>query len=152
MSTTTTREQAWRFARLLVVEDGATYAEAAEQTGLPLSTIQKRAASEHWQDQRGSSLSYAAQVAMLSRQALTAIVDDKGQVDPQRAYAWKTMEQMRQSLVQRDDSEKHRRTHMAEFIDALVAYLDREDPTALAAIGPHIRPFVEQQEATWARD
>jgi len=147
----TTREEAWRIARLMVVEDGLAYADVAEQTGLPLSTLQKRAAREGWQDQRAHDLGYSAKVAAMKRQALADCIDAEGNVDPQKVYAWKAIEQVfpEHRYGETEDGNRFRSPHLVEFIEELVAYLEREDRTALEAVAPHVRPFVEQLEATW---
>lgn len=55
-----TRADAWTLARFYVVEQGATYAEAANASGIPLSTLQKRASDEGWQSERKTNNDYGA--------------------------------------------------------------------------------------------
>ena len=62
----------WAEARRLVVSEGLTYAEVAEETGLPKSTIEKRAAREDWQGERERAVAYALQARAFKALALKA--------------------------------------------------------------------------------
>ena len=69
-----TRAEAMAEARRLVVQEGATYAEASTATGIPLATLQKRAATEEWQGQRDSSMSYDAQMRAIKAALAAGLV------------------------------------------------------------------------------
>lgn len=67
-------DRAIRDARQLVVEEGSSYAQAAEATGLSVSTIQKAGADGGWQAARQrytlESAGYSDKVRRLKRRAL----------------------------------------------------------------------------------
>lgn len=155
-----TRSDAWAEAHRLVVHEGYSYTEAAEATGIPLSTLQKRAASEEWRQKRDVQMSYAAQVrtlkAGLLAQALKLMspgADGEKPPDPaaaaQLVYAWKQAESTypeHRYGGQKDDP-KVRLAVALEVLDALVAYLGRSDRAALTKLEPHLAPFARELEA-----
>lgn len=147
----TTVKDAWELARALVVAEGYTYAEASDETGIPLSTLQKRAAREDWQSAKRHEMSYRAQIGALKRKALHKVLAAED-IDPQAIYAWKAIEQAypEHRYGRADDGSRWRRDHLVEFVEALVAHLEGDDPAALAALAPHLEPFVAKLEAQWA--
>lgn len=131
-----TRDDAWEAARRLVVGEGATYAEAAEATGIPLSTLQKRAAAENWQKEREHALSYAAQVKLLKQKALDKALASG---DPQDMYAWQKIEAAWPEHRYTAKADPRLRLQVgAEVLQLVVDVLTELAPNALAEIEPHI--------------
>ena len=152
----TTRSDAWAEARRLVVHEAATYPDAATATGIPVSTIQKRAAAEGWQADRDTQGSYSAQIRSLKAKLLEralAAASDPSLGDPsQLVFAWKQAEAAfpeHRYRPQQDDP-KARLTVMLDVVDELVAYLTDVDRNALTALAPHIVKFGEQFKAKHA--
>jgi len=156
----TARDQ-WAEARRLVVAENYTYEEVANALNLPVSTIQKRAAREGWQDQRQASFGYAQTVrrlkALALQKALAAIeaaesADDIGKAT-QLLYAWQKTEQAypeHRYVEQEVDPRLHLRVGL-EVVEELVSFLVEVDRAALAAIQPHLVPFAQRLEAAHAK-
>ncbi len=148
------RELRWVEARRLVVHEGMSYEDAAVACDIPLSTLQKRAAAERWQEERSTGQSYAATVRALKAATLARAhqaMTDAG-TDPQAAtqllFAWRSAEtawpEHRYAPAAADP--KARLAVAAELLEQLVAYLERTDRAALAALAPHIAPFAAEVE------
>jgi hypothetical protein len=143
-----TRAEAWDLARDLVVRGGQTYAEVAAATGLPLSTVQKRAARENWKAEADTATDYSARVRALKNKALDAALAGN---DPQLFYAWQAMERAwPEHRYTRAQNPAERREVAATVVEQLVAYLADVDRNVLAALQPHILPFAKHLEVTWA--
>ncbi len=144
------RREAWEEARRLVVQERHTYAQAADATGLSVSTLQKRAAQERWQDQRRTASSYSDQVRALKVAALEQALRDPG--DPQKLYAWQQLEKAwpEHRYAQEDEDPKVRLRIALEILEELVSFLGEVSPTALEALRPHLRPFGEKLEERYA--
>lgn len=150
-----TRAAAWDEARRLVVCEGLDYAAAAETTGLPLSTLQKRASAEQWKKQAKVSADYNATVRALKAITLEKAIESmrnaetpKDAIDAaQLLYAWKTAEgaypEHRYTAAQ---DPKARRAIQVGTLEQLVAFLEREDRHALAALAPHLASFASELE------
>jgi hypothetical protein len=134
------RTAAYDEARRLVVAEGYTYEEAAEATGIPASTLQKRGCAENWMDQRAHSMSYAASIRALKVKLLEKATASR---DPQDVFAWRQVEtawpEHRYQPAQADP--RARLALVLELLDELVNYLAEQAPDALAALRPHIAPF-----------
>lgn len=135
-------------ARRLVTQEGASYAEAAEATGIPLSTLQKRGAAEGWLEKRDVSRSMEA-----SREALRAAILDRTLAlaqDPQSkpnevaqlVHAWRGLEAVSKGVSVLDDPAEREKVAL-EVIMALVEYLGEKNPTALAPLQGEIRGFLK---------
>ncbi|MCA9640128.1 MAG: hypothetical protein KC492_05510, partial [Myxococcales bacterium] len=121
-----TRAEAWHEARRLVVEEQWGYSEAAKAVGLPLSSLQKRAAREGWQNQRQADNSYHAQVRALKVAALKKATENPG--DAQAIYAWVKMEQAwPEHRYGGAQDPATRRAAALEMFEALIDYLGDED-------------------------
>lgn len=146
-----TRAEAWDVAKALVVRDGATYAEASSASGLPVSTIQKRAADEGWQADRETSVSYAATIKALKQGLLAKamLALDAGEDATQLVFAWKTAEatfpEHRYSPTKLSPGAKL--AVAADLLDILVKYLSEHDTVALAKVQPHILEIGKRFEA-----
>lgn len=143
--------EAWDLARRLVTGEGRTYAEASAETGIPESTLQKRAAKEDWQRQRGQSETYIAgmralKVAMHCN--LTKRVEAGEKIDPQELYALIQLERAipeHRYQTAREDP-KARLAVAINLLDELVDYLAEQAPDVLAGLRPHINPFSRRLE------
>lgn len=150
------RLEALAEARRLVVQEGLSYGEAAEATGVPLSTIQKRASAERWQEERDVQGSYTAQIralkAGLLQKAMTAMADG---TDPtQIVFAWKQAEAVypehRYNRATTAPDPKAQLAIGVQVLEALVEYLGEHDRNALAAVQPHLRAVAQLVEARLA--
>lgn len=154
----TARDQ-WAEARRLVVQESYTYEQVADELGLPVSTVQKRAAREGWQDQRQASFGYAQTVrrlkALALQKALAAIeaaetADDIGKAT-QLLYAWQKTEQAypeHRYVEQEVDPRLHLRIGL-EVVEELVQFLVEVDRAVLAALQPHLAAFGQRLEARY---
>lgn len=151
------REEAWVVCRDLVVAEGYTYAEAAEATGIPRSTVEKRASRDGWQQDRKHAMSYRATVGALKRalldKAIAAAKSGDASGAAQATYAWKQAESAFPEHRYSKAGSKSSQVYLAallELLDALVAYLGELDPGALRALQPHLQPFAARVEAQYA--
>lgn len=140
-----TAAEAAREAKRLVIDEGFTYAQAADATGIPVSTLQKRGAAEDWQGQRQSAASYSAQTRALK---VALLQDAAATKDPQKVYAWSVMEKAfpEHRYVKGTDDAGTRLAVGAEVIEALVEHLDQEDRPALTKLAPHLQSFAARWE------
>lgn len=142
----------WAQAKHLVVQEGASYGQAAEAAGLSLSTLQKRAATEGWQAQREAALSYADKVQRLKNRALDELLSDTA-LDSQKLFAWQKVEQVfpehRYKKADEEDPRLRIRTGL-ELLEELVAYLGEVDTVALDKLTPHLAPFAARLEKRYA--
>lgn len=153
-----TRQQAFDEARRLVTVEGYSYAEAAEATGIPLSTIQKRASAEGWQKQAETAMSYGAQIKAMKAALLARIVTltESGSADwnavTQLIHAWRGMEtafpEHRYNAQEADP--KARLGLILELLEHLVSYFEKADRNLLTALQPHLKPFAEHLEGIYA--
>lgn len=147
------RAEAWDEARRLVTHEGASYVEAAAATGIPISTLEKRAASERWQDQRDTQMSYAAQIRALKAGLLQKALDAMaaGQDPTQITFAWKQAESAypEHRYVPTKEDPKVRIRVAVEVVEELVAYLTETDRNALMVLQGHIEPFGRRLEAKY---
>lgn len=155
-----TQRDLWAEARRLVVSESFTYEQAAKELGLPLSTVQKRAAREGWQDQRAASFGYGQTVRRLKvlalEKALKGVEEAETADDVAKAtqllYAWQKTEQAypehRYAEVEADP--KLLLKVGLEVVEQLVTFLVERDRSALAALQPHLTPFAQQLEARHA--
>lgn len=155
-----TRRDQWAEARRLVVCEQFSYAEAAEAAGVPLSTLQKRAAAERWQDQQDASFGYGQTIRRLKtislKKALEQIESAESAEEIAKAtqllYAWQKTEQAypEHRYTKPEADPRVKLAAGIETLEDLVAYLEVHDRSALMALQPHIRPFAEQLEAQHA--
>lgn len=145
----TTRE-AWEEARRLVVQEKYSYAQAAASTGIPVSSLQKRAAAERWQDQRETASTYADQVKRLKVAALREALASPG--DPQKLYAWQQLEKAwpEHRYHQEQTDPRLKLTIALEVLEELAGFLAEVSPVALAALQPHLAPFGTRLEERYA--
>lgn len=135
-------------AKRLVVAENMTYAQAAEATGVPVSTIQKTGAREDWMGQRQTRASYDATVGMLKAAALKKAM---ASMDPQDIYAWQAIEKAYPEHRRRSKDDPQVRMAVAvEIIEELVTFLGQNDRNALASVQPLIQPFAAHLEGKWA--
>ncbi len=134
----------WNAARRMVVEDGSTYDQVVERTGISLSAVQKRAAEEDWQGQRdhfvASAAEYKQKVAALKGRYLDKALASG---DPQDVHAWQAIEKAYPEHRYGALSEGERRALVAAYIEAEVGYLATAAPELLGELQGHIRPMVE---------
>jgi hypothetical protein len=144
------RADAWSLARALVVDDKLSYAEVAEKTGLPLSTIQKRASRESWKAAAETGVDYSARVKALKSKALDLALTSE---DPQVFFAWQALEKTwpEHRYGSKVKSLGEQRELVVTFMEALIQYLVENDRVALTAMQPHIQPFAKVLEAQWAK-
>lgn len=142
------RAQAWEIARMLVVSEGRPYKEAAEKTGIPLSTLQKRAADEDWVGQRKTAISYSAQGKALKRAlmdralALITSPDADPNAVAQAVYALQRLESAYPELRQELKITPAMKLEIAaRVLELIVDYLQGADRDLLAALQPHIQPL-----------
>ena len=148
------RTAAFGEARRLVVEEGCSYAEAAQVTGIPESTIQKRAAAEMWQAMRGGSMTYMAQVRALKAAMLARLI--RMSADPQTPAmelsqvlaSWTNLERTcpEHKYAPAESDPRQTLTARMEAMDALVQHLEKTDTNALGVLAPHIRGFITAEE------
>lgn len=142
------RANAWEVARHLVIDEGQSYAEVAGLTGIPLSTLQKRAADERWQDQRKTAVDYGVLCrqlrAKLAENALAAVT--KGESPAAHIDALFKADRLaaRGSTV----DPKVRLSAGAELLELVVQVLAAEAPAALNLIEPHLETIARRWEAT----
>ena len=147
-----TRRDAWDVARTLVVNEGRSYAEASAESGIPLSSLQKRAADEGWRDQQRTAVSYNARVRGLKDkylQSLETLLDASADANAiaQAAHAWRGIEQaFPEHRYAKKSDPKVRLEIGGEVLRALIEYLSAHDTNALAAIEPHIEGFANVWE------
>lgn len=142
----------------MVVQDGATYRAAAQATGIPHATLEKRAARDKWQDQRKVTMSYSATAralkAALLERAEQAVRDDTMDANQvaQLIYAWTKAEQAypehRYQVAKEDPQAKV--AIAADVINGFVEFLKKNDRAALAVLAPFLRDFAVHIEKTWA--
>ena len=139
-------EAAWERAHSAVVDEGETYPRAAELSGIDLSSLQKRAARDRWQEERRQRLedkaAYRGQAVSLKQRFLSKAIETG---DPQDVHAWLAIERAlpehrygNQALT---DPEK--RALVGLFVEQLVDYLAGADANALAVVQPHLTPLAE---------
>ena len=141
---------AWALARRLVVDEGATYAEAAAAAGVPLSTLQKRAAAECWRGERQQAADYGALCrslrAELARQALEAVQAKQAPAAFLDALFKADRLAARGSTI----DPRVRLAAGADFLELLVRYLSENAPAVLTQLEPHIQSVATAWEATCA--
>lgn len=152
-----TRLAAWNLARDLVVQEGLTYAEVARRTGIPLSTIQKRATQEGWQGERETGVTYADQIRLLKRGALDRAKDallaaktpQELQAAAQLTHVWRGLEQAypEHRYASGFDAGAAREL-LGRVVVRIVEWFADHDPTALAALQPHLEPLAADLEQT----
>lgn len=142
------RADAWEVARRLVIDEGRSYAEAATLAGLPLSTLQKRAADERWRDQRKTAVDYGVLCrqlrAKLAERALTAITQGESPAAHIDALFKADRLAARGSTV----DPKVRLLAGAELLELVVNVLAAEAPAALNLLNPHLETIARRWEAT----
>lgn len=151
-----TRGAAWEEARRLVTAEGASYAEAAQAVGIPLATLQKRAATEGWQDQRVGKASFTASMralkaAMLSNlQSKVAANEISGDDVIKQTAALARLESAfpEHRYANEGLTPAARRAVGAELLELLVNYLADKDPVVLEAFRPHLIPVAQAWEAS----
>lgn len=130
-------------ARRLVVEDGQTYAQAAEAVGIPLSTIQKAASREEWQKGREGALSYGQSVKRVKALALAKAIAslESGQGDTVGLLnAWRALETAYpESRYAKGLAPGEMRDLIGHVVMEIVEFLSNTDRNALTALAPHIR-------------
>lgn len=147
-------------AKSLVVNERVSYAEAAERTGIPLSTLQKRGAVENWMDKRQSTAAYADKVHQLKHRALDAAnaafealaAGQESGVDPiQLTHAWRTVETAYPEHRYATEADPKAKAAVAtETLRLLVEYLVSKDKRELVAqLAPHIEPFGAHLIEVW---
>lgn len=134
-------------ARRLVVREGYTYAQAAEATGIPASTLQKRGSAEQWGDQKGVETSYRETIRRLKSglldQAMKVIAD--GGDATQIVHAWRSAETA--FPEHRYDQKADPKALLGVQVDTVrrfVEYLGEHDRNACAGIEKHIEPFIAE--------
>lgn len=154
------RRDQWAEARRLVVAESYTYDQVAAELGLPLSTVQKRAAREGWQEQRQASFGYGQVVRRLKSIALAKALEsieaaesaDELAKATQLLFAWQKTEQAypeHRYVEAEADPQLHLKVGL-EIIEDLVVFLTDADRSALAALQPHIAAFAERLESRHA--
>lgn len=147
-----TRADGWSEAHRLVVHEGWSYTDAANATGIPISTLQKRAANEDWQGSRSTQMSYAAQIRSLKSGLLTkalAAMETDPAAAAQLVYAWKQAEATypeHRYGTQKDDP-KVRLAIGVELLDELVTFLGKVDRELLTRLTPRLPDFAKALEA-----
>lgn len=136
-------------ARRLVIHEGYSYQEAAQATGIPLSTLQKRGAAEGWRGLRDSNASYNATVAKLKTDMLAVAIESK---DPQKLYAWLAVEKVYPaSRYQPANTDgKVKLAIGAEVVTSLVDFIGKADRRALTILAPHLEAFAAHWEKACA--
>lgn len=139
---------AWDLARRLVVDEKQSYADAAAATGIPLSTLQKRAAAENWQQQRQQVADYGATCrairAALAQEALKAV---QAGANP-GVYIDALHKADRLAARGSTIDPRARLQAGAELLELVVAFLAEEAPAALKVLEPHLQPIAARWEAT----
>lgn len=147
MNTKYSAEQ-WQQAYDLVVKAGLSYAEAAEQAGLSLSALQKRAASRDWRADRERHEQTAEEYRRTIFQAkLNAAKKVLSSGDPQDVHALTALEraypEYRYRKGQEDTPPDQVRDQVLRFLDLVVEYLEQRAPSVLYAFKDHLRPLAE---------
>lgn len=143
----------WAAARRLVVEQGYSFTRAAQETGISLSSIEKRAAREKWTGERAKSLAYSAGIRLLKSSLLDAAREaaESGNVDEayKATQAWRQAESAypEHRYTPPTEDKASRLKVELETLERLVAYAQKTDRTLLAALQAHLRPFAAQLEA-----
>lgn len=143
----------WDAACRLVIHEGYSYSRAAEQAGISVSSVEKRAADERWQDQKRGATSYSATVRELkvltAQKALEALQNSDHGLAIQLSDRVRNLESAFPELrVQRSkDDPQLRREVLLEVLEGLSEYLSERDRAALAAFEPHFTAFAEWMEA-----
>lgn len=156
---TAPRRLSWDEAYRLVVHEGASYADAADATGIPISTIQKRAASEEWRNQRTTTMSYGSQVELAKSRSLQNLLDGMS-AEPslsaddlvKLASIWRGIESAyptHRYQPAEEDPEAKLRIAM-EVMEFFWAYFAEVDTNLLAALRGHALTIAERLEARYA--
>lgn len=145
-------EALWERARELVVVEGLDYEEASRATGISLSSVQKRAAREKWQEARSeyieSNAAYKSKVREFKNGMLDTAMESN---DPQDVHAWLSVERAFPEHRYGELGEGEKRSLVAIFIEQTVAHLSERDANALKALTPHIRDLAEHLlKADWS--
>lgn len=140
-----TRQAAIEEAERLFVREGFTYAQAAEATGIPESTLQKRGSAEEWGKRREHAQDYKATIKGLKIKLLDQVnvVLAKGGDPSQLIHSWRAVEAAYPE--HRYDAKSDPKAALAIAVDTmrkLVEYLGEHDRNALPAIEKHIEPFI----------
>lgn len=134
----------WDRCRHLVVEDGMTLSAAAEEVGIPLSTVEKRAAREDWtelrEEARQQAQSYRARVYRLKNKLLNSAIESG---DVQKAQAWRSVESAYPEKTYAGVSDAQKRHLVGFFVTRLVGYLNEHAPSLSPLLQDHLEGFSE---------
>jgi predicted DNA-binding protein (UPF0251 family) len=137
-------------ARRLVVEEGLTYAEAADRVGLSVRWVETLASRESWQTARQKHLNithtYQQQIRQLKAAALERAVklltEEPDTPEADRAVRqWSGLEARYPEHRYGDDGDEQaeaRRRGRLEGLELMVGFLAEHDPAALGALEPHL--------------
>ena len=134
-----------------------TYAELAAKFDVPLSSLQKRASRERWQDRRSEhqelSATYATKVKRLKARALDELLEGDGKIDPQKVHAWRSLEAaFPEHRYTAALNEGRRHQICAVLVEELVDHLGEHAPSTLDEIEAHLDSLVERWlRADWDR-
>lgn len=140
----------WDHARQLVVDDRLSYAEVAERTGIPLSTLQKRAGAEQWRSQRQDGLDYIEGLKALKRRELKKLLAAPETADiSQQIHALRGLEAV---CPEHRYGEKAGITYAqrlevaADVMRVVTDYLADNDPWLLGKLKAHLDPITNALE------
>lgn len=142
-------QDAWLRAHDLVVRDGATYAEAAEATGIGLSAMQKKGRDQQWlaeqRQHQETAEEYRRSIFRLKLSAAKKAMDDG---DPQAVHALTALERAFPEYRYRPDDTgldpRVKRELVVQAVEAVVGYLEREAPSVLHVLRPYLRPMTAE--------
>lgn len=129
----------WDACREAVVSDGLTLAAAAERVGIPVSTVEKRAAREEWARQRDEARmharSYRTRVYQLKNKLLDAALES-GEVQP--TQTWQAVERAFPEKTYAGITEPQKRQLIGVFINVMVRHLGETAPSLLPELEGHL--------------
>lgn len=136
--------RAWEEARNAVILEGLTYAEAAARSGIDVSSIQKRAARDRWQDARKKRadrlVEYRGKLELLRDKLLDRALETG---DPQAVHAFNQIEKtVPGRSLQLSEGERLRIA--TETATAFVDVLSDVDPDLAVRVAAHLDTVVEQ--------
>lgn len=142
-----------REAAKRIVVGGGTYQEAADATGIPLSTLQKTGARDGWQGQRTTAATYldtaAAHKRLLMERSLALLQEAKSPAEVTAAVqANQQLLAMEKAFPEYRYGQEQAVTPGAKLqaatqvLGELVEYLGQHDRNACAAIERHVEGFV----------
>jgi len=133
-----TAEQ-WREARALVVHEGKTYDEAAALVGVGVSSLQKRAARDGWQQARREALervaAYRDRVAHLKSRMLEKATKS---LNPQDIHAWQGVERAYPEHRYAALDKAQRQTITVRLLQLVVEYLGEQAPKLVPIMAAHV--------------